>query len=148
MNPNSDTAPGMQVVHLLRAITVGFNLHGAEFAAANDLHTTDLRAIISLLDSERLGIVATPGRLGDDLRLNSASVTALVDRLERMGHVRRDRDEHDRRRVRLTVTPSAKELGWAFFGPLMTRLVEVVSTFDPAEVATIERFLNAVNAVS
>ncbi len=126
------------------SLTVEFNLIGAAFAASHRLHVTDLRAIIELLDAERAGDVATPGWLGERLGLNSASVTALVDRLEALGHVRRRRDPDDRRRVRLDVTPSAKELGWAFFGPLMSGIVAASSTFDVAEIATIRRFLETV----
>ncbi|MBB5873897.1 DNA-binding MarR family transcriptional regulator [Allocatelliglobosispora scoriae] len=134
----------MRTIHQLRRVTVALNLRGAEFAAAQGLHTTDLRAIISLLDADREGIAATPGWLGEQLQLNSASVTALVDRLARLGLVRRDRDTADRRRVLLTVEPSATELGWAFFGPLMGRIAEVAGAFDQAELAVVDRFLAGV----
>jgi DNA-binding MarR family transcriptional regulator len=134
----------MQIIHALRAVTVELNLIGADFAAAHRLHLTDLRAIIELLDAERAGAIATPGLLGERLGLNSASVTALVDRLEELGHVRRRRDPSDRRRVLLDVTPSAKDLGWAFFGPLMSGVVETAASFDETEIATVRRFLEAV----
>lgn len=143
-DPISDEDPGMQIVHALRAVTVELNLIGADFAASHRLHATDLRAIIELLDAERAGDVATPGWLGERLGLNSASVTALVDRLEGLGHVRRRRDPDDRRRVLLDVTPSAKDLGWAFFGPLMSGIVMATSTFDVMEIATVRRFLETV----
>jgi DNA-binding MarR family transcriptional regulator len=47
----------------------------------------------------------TVGRLGAEVGLSAASVTRLVDRLERRGLVARSRDSEDRRRVdvRLTV---------------------------------------------
>src|SRR3954467_7428888 len=101
MRPVDDTEPGMRMVHLLRAITVELDLFGAEFAGLHALHPTDLRALIHLLDAARSDSTATPGWLGDQLGLNSAAVTALIDRLERVGHVRRVRDTHDRRRVLL-----------------------------------------------
>jgi hypothetical protein len=47
----------------------------------------------------------TPGRLGEELNLTSPSVTALLDRLERHGHLRRVRDQRDRRRVTLEIEP-------------------------------------------
>jgi DNA-binding MarR family transcriptional regulator len=137
-----DSGPESWVVHLLRAVTIEANLLGTEFAAANDLHVTDLRAIIELLDAERAGRIATPTWLGEQLRLNSASVTALIDRLERMGHVRRERDPIDRRRVLLAVTPTAKQLGLAFFGPLIGRIIQAMTEFGPAETETIHRFLS------
>ncbi|MEU2391774.1 helix-turn-helix domain-containing protein [Streptomyces sp. NPDC007369] len=133
----------MRLVHLLRAVTVAFDLHGAEFAARNGLHPTDLRALIWLLDAERAGAKATPGRLGEALRLNSAGVTALLDRLERLGLVRRMRDEEDRRRVLLSVEEKAVDLGWSFFGPLISRLVSAAGDFTPAELDTVHRYLTA-----
>ena len=133
----------MRLVHLLRGITVDLDLLGARFATERGLHPTDLRALIHLLDAARAGTTATPGWLGEQLRLNSASTSALIDRLERAGHLRRTRDTHDRRRVLLTVEEQAVALGWSFFGPLITAMVTATTAFDPGELATIERFLRA-----
>lgn len=133
----------MRLVHLLRGITVQFDLFGAQFAAQHGLHPTDVRALIHLLDAERAGLTATPGWLGGQLGLNSAAVTALIDRMERLGHIRRTRDTRDRRRVLLTVEPQAVALGWSFFGPLIERLVSQMQSFDAAELETAERFLTA-----
>ena len=136
--------PGMQVVHQLRAVTVELDLLAAGFAQRNGLHPTDLRALIWLLDAARSGTQATPGRLGRQLGLNSAGTTALIDRLERLGHVRRTRDPGDRRKVLLTVDEQAVALGWSFFGPLISEVVATLDTFSSAEQAAIMRFLVAV----
>lgn len=136
-----DQSPVMGLVHLLRAVTVEFDLLGAEFAARNGLHPTDVRALIHLLDASRAGVRATPGWLGGQLRLNSAGTTALVDRLERLGLVRRSRDTADRRRVLLEVEERATELGWAFFGPVIGELVTAAEGFEPDELETVRRFL-------
>ncbi|WP_436849809.1 MarR family winged helix-turn-helix transcriptional regulator [Streptomyces californicus] len=133
----------MRLVHLLRAVTVEFDLRGAEFAARNDLHPTDLRALIHLLEADRAAVDVTPGRLGAALRLNSAGTTALLDRLERLGLVRRKRDENDRRRVILTVEQKAMELGWSFFGPLIASLVDAAEDFTSGELDIVHRYLTA-----
>ncbi|MGW2373056.1 MULTISPECIES: MarR family winged helix-turn-helix transcriptional regulator [Kitasatospora] len=137
----------MRLVHLLRGLTVELDLFGAEFAARSGLHPTDLRALIHLLDAARAGEVVTPGRLGEALRLNSAGTTGLVDRLERLGLIRRERDPGDRRRVRLVVEERAMELGQGFFGGLIGDLVVAMGRFDPAELATARRFLEAMTSV-
>jgi DNA-binding MarR family transcriptional regulator len=142
-----DQDAGLQMVHLLRAITVELDLFGAAFAGEHGLHPTDLRALISLLDADRAGLTATPGWLGGQLGLNSASVTALIDRLEGAGHIRRVRDTADRRRVLLVIEPSAVAMGLAFFGPLITQLVASMRQFDAAELATVRRFLLAMKQV-
>lgn len=134
----------MGLVHLLRAVTVEFDLLGAEFAARHGLHPTDVRALIQLLDAERTGTRATPGWLGERLRLNSAGTTALVDRLERLGLVRRRRDTADRRRVLLEVEEKATELGWSFFGPVIGEVVAAAEGFEAGELETVRRFLTSV----
>ncbi|MEU5860727.1 MULTISPECIES: MarR family transcriptional regulator [unclassified Nonomuraea] len=140
-----DQDAGMRLVHLLRAVTVELDRMGERFAADNALHPTDVRALICLLDAARTGTPATPGTLGAHLGLNSAGTTAVVDRLERLGHVRRERDTQDRRRVLLKVDESAVTLGWTFFGPLIHEIVTLMGRYDTTEQATIERFLSDVH---
>ncbi|MGW0615674.1 MarR family transcriptional regulator [Streptomyces sp. NPDC002788] len=136
-----DQDPGLQLVHLLRAVTMELDLFAAEFAGRNGLHPTDVRALIHLLDAGRAGTPATPGWLGAQLGVNSASTTALVDRLERLGLVRRERDTRDRRRVLLLVRDEAVRLGWSFFGPLIHEMVGSMRDFDERELAAVRRFL-------
>jgi len=135
--------PGLQLFHRLRRLTVEMELSRREFAKLHGLHATDLRALIALLDAERAGLLATPGWLGEQLGLNSAGTTALIDRLERLGHVRRARDTGDRRRVLLEVTPQAVELGWSFFGPLIGAMVAGMGAFSAGELAAVGRFTDA-----
>lgn len=132
-------------MHRLRALAVELNLLGTEFAHMHGLHTTDLRALICILDTERAGLDATPGLLGSQLAINSASVTALLDRMEKAGLIRRTRDPDDRRRSLLAVTPRAVEIGQTFFGPLIASTIEVLDGFDAAERDSISRFLDGVN---
>jgi DNA-binding MarR family transcriptional regulator len=143
-----DQEPGLDLVHLLRAATVELDLFAAEFASRHGLHATDVRALIQLLDAARAGVAATPGWLGAQLGVNSAATTALVDRLERLGLVRRTRDTRDRRRVLLTVQDEAVTLGWSFFGPLIHEMVGAMRSFDERELATVRRFLLAMRDVA
>lgn len=140
-------SPELQVFHLLRAVTVEFGLRQGEFATRNGLHATDVRALICLLDAERAGTDATAGRLGAQLGLNSAGTTAVIDRLERLGHLARIRDTRDRRRVLLRVEESAKELGRSSFGPLIDGTVELLREFDAGEVDAVRRFLTGVREI-
>ncbi|WP_420802747.1 MarR family transcriptional regulator [Streptomyces adustus] len=101
-----------------------------------------------MLDAARAERPVPPGRLGEQLRLNSAGTTTLIDRLERLGLVRRDRDTTDRRRVLLTVEPQAIDLGWSFFGPAIGTLLTAMDAFAPAELDTAERFLTAMTTAA
>nr|WP_030341000.1 MULTISPECIES: MarR family transcriptional regulator [unclassified Streptomyces] len=142
----SGPAPGpeLETVHLLRAAAVELGLHSARFAHRNGMHPTDVRALIALMDARRAGEETSAGRLGGLLGLNSAGTTALVDRLERAGLVRRVRGREDRRRVVVEVEDRAMDLGWAFFGPLIERSVELLRGYDDHQLAAIRDFLTGV----
>ncbi|MET9375024.1 MarR family transcriptional regulator [Streptomyces sp. NPDC002992] len=137
----------VRIFHLLRAVTVEFGLRQGEFATRNGMHATDVRALICLLDAERAGTDATAGWLGAQLGLNSAGTTAVIDRLERLGHLARVRDDRDRRRVLLRIEESAKDLGRASFGPLIEGTVALLRQFDAGEVDTVRRFLAGVREI-
>ncbi|MFF8274913.1 MarR family transcriptional regulator [Streptomyces lateritius] len=137
----------MQIFHLLRAVTVAYGLRQTEFATRNGMHTTDVRALICLLDAERAGVDATAGRLGASLGLNSAGTTAVIDRLERLGLLARVQDARDRRRVLLRVEDRARELGRASFGPLIDGTVALLADFDEQEVDAVSRFLSGVRDI-
>ena len=119
-------------------------MFGSAFAARNELHATDLRALVALLDRQRSGDVASPGWLAGHLGLNSASTTALIDRLETKGLVSRLRDGTDRRKVALHVTDAAQQMGWSFFGPLIEQVIAVADGFSDDELAAIRTFLDRV----
>ncbi|MEU0003700.1 MarR family transcriptional regulator [Streptomyces sp. NPDC006314] len=138
------SAPELEIVHLLRAATVELSLHSARFAGRHGMHPTDVRALIALMDARRAGEEMSAGRLGAALGLNSAGTTALLDRLERAGQVRRVRGARDRRKVVVEVEDRAVELGWAFFGPLIERSVELLRGYDDHQRTAIRDFLHGV----
>ena len=137
-----DDAPA--TVHRLRALTVVLDDAAAAFAARHGLSATEVRALICLLDRERAGAAASPTWLAAQLKMTTASGTALLDRLERAGHVRRAPRIDDRRRVDIVVTPSAKELGWTFFGPLIDATAGVLQARTAEQRAVIDAFLDDV----
>ena len=138
----NDPRQAPATVHRLRALTLLLDTAGAAFAARNGLSATDVRALVCLLDRERAGVPAGPTWLAGQLRVTTASVTALLDRLERAGHVRRVPRSDDRRRVDVRVEDSAKNLGWAFFGPLIDATAAVLARRSAGERAVIDAFLD------
>ena len=126
---------------LLRRLTVELDAVGQRFASMHGLGRTDVRALVAIMDAARGGASLTAGGLGSAVELSSASVTALVDRLERAGHVRRVRDDEDRRRVVLEMSDSAMAAGGAFFGGLQRDLVAAMDGYTDEELAVVRRFL-------
>lgn len=138
-----DTLSG-DIVAELRGYSVAAQHVGHAFAARHGLGPTDLQALIAVMDAERSGTPITPGRLGEHLNLSSGSVTALIDRLERAGHIRRDRDSADRRRVHLRYAERGARVAVEFFGPLGRRTDAVLDRFTDEELTVVHRFLRAV----
>lgn len=135
----------LALVHRLRGLASDLDQLGATFAGRNSLHATDLRALVLLLDADRTQLATTPGWLAAQLGLGSAATTALLDRLERAGHLVRSADPGDRRRVLLRVQEQARYLGWSFFAPLVGRVDAAMADFDADERATVARFLGAMD---
>jgi DNA-binding MarR family transcriptional regulator len=101
------------------------------------LHHTQLRALEQLM--RRIDL--SPGDLSRALGLSTGSTTALIDALERMGHVHRVRDPGDRRKVVLEITERARHDGEAAFRPLGERFRELTQGYSEAELVIIDRFL-------
>lgn len=72
---------------------------------------------------ERVGRL-TAGEIATQTGLSSGAVTALLDRLERAGYVRRVRDPADRRRVWVELTETARKLAMEVYGPLAEAMSE------------------------
>ena len=140
-------AQRQRLAYLLRRLTVELDQLGHQFAAQHRLHPTDMRALVAIMDAARAGQAISPGRLGEELNLTSASVTALLDRLERLGHLRRVRDQHDRRRITLEIERQALALGAEFFGPLNAELLRAMEGFGDADLEVVGRFLETMTEV-
>ncbi|WP_231873151.1 MULTISPECIES: MarR family transcriptional regulator [Kitasatospora] len=125
---------------LLQGLASEMNQLGHDFAAASGLHATDVQALLAVLRApDPPGL--TPGGLRAQLGLTSGAVTAVLDRLERAGHVHRTRDEHDRRQVHVHYHPDAARIAGEWFAPVADRTDRVRAEFTPEQVATVVRFL-------
>jgi len=87
----------------------------------------------------------SPGRLSELSGLKSGSVTGVIDRLERAGYVHRERDESDRRKVRVVLNAERLQSAESPYAGQAANLRRVLDTFDAAELDTIARFLERLN---
>lgn len=130
-----------EIVELMRELGTGLERVGGAFAARHGLHPTDLAALVEVLHAESRGTPITAGELTTRLRVTSGAVTGVVDRLERGGHLRRRRDDRDRRRVYLHYDDEGWRIAMEFFAPLGALSDTVMDEFDDTELATVHRFL-------
>jgi len=84
----------------------------------------------------------TPGELGPLLSLTSGSVTALVDRLEKLGWASRNGHPQDRRKVIVTLTQQAWQIGQDELKPYLEAIDTAGRQLGDDERAVVVRFLN------
>ena len=101
---------------------------------------------INRSDARCLDIVERHGRIsaGDlaaESGLTTGAVTALLDRLERGGAVRRVPDPGDRRRVLVELTPGAKHTSDQLFGPMAEAAEALLSRYSRDELLLLRDFL-------
>ncbi|MBI4942894.1 MAG: MarR family transcriptional regulator [Actinobacteria bacterium] len=130
-----------EVEALLRRVTVESQRLGHEFASRHGLHPTDFEALVHVMDAQGAGAPLTPGELAAKLRLSSGATTAVVDRLEKQGHIRRDRDDVDRRKLHLRWAEHGMAVAMDFFGRLVPLQEEVMGPMSDADLAVVRRFL-------
>lgn len=136
-----------ELVVLMHAFSLATQKLGATFAQRHGLHPTDLQALIAVMQAERHADPLTPGRLAEEVGLSSGAATAVVDRLERAGHLRRTRESSDGRVVHLRRGEPGAALASSFFGPLAERSNAALDEFSAAELATVRRFLRGATDV-
>ena len=90
----------------------------------------------------------TAGELSRAIGLRPAATTALVDRLERDGWVRRVRAEDDRRRVLVELTEEGQERVFAVYGPLSAEGPETFRGWTVADIQRLEKLLEGMTAVT
>ena len=113
-------------------------LFHATMASLLDLHPTDYKALSIL---ERSGALSA-GELAKRSRLAAASVTSLIDRLERRGFVRRVPDARDRRRVLVEPVRGRVTAARGRFASTQRSLRELWRRYSDGDLAVIADFLD------
>jgi DNA-binding MarR family transcriptional regulator len=111
-------------------------------AGFNRINRTDLRALEVL----RAGGV-TAGELARALNVTSGATTRVIDSLVAAGHVHRETDAHDRRRVLVTLTPAAVLLLDRTYEGLRSDTRTALETYADRDLETVARFLADVRSL-
>jgi len=82
-----------------------------------------------------------PHLVADYLSQQSQTVTGVLDRLERAGHIARRRDLEDRRAVRLELTPSGERLDRAISSDLRRHVGSILGNLDQSVRTRLDKDL-------
>jgi DNA-binding MarR family transcriptional regulator len=100
------------------------------------INGTDVRC----MDLLHLHGPMTAGELAERTGLTTGAITAVLDRMERAGYLRRVRDVADRRKVNVELTERAAQVSTDFYEPLARRGAGILSACSTDDL----RFLLAV----
>ena len=101
---------------------------------------TDLQALRFLLKAQGEGRVVSGRDLGDHLGMTSASVTALLDRLTKSGHVQRAPHPTSRRSNMILATPGSDDEVRQTLGAMHSRMIAVARRLEVEDARVIARF--------
>ncbi len=126
MNQNSDidfkasAAVSDQVLISLRRIIQAIGLHSRQLVRQHGITAPQLIILRHIQDNQNI----TVSQLAKQVSLKQATVTDILNRLERKGLIQRQKDTSDRRRVLISGTASGEKLLDAAPSPLQETFLE------------------------
>src|ERR1700727_1150147 len=132
-----------QISPHLRVMTSESEQIGRSLAVVHDVRPTDFRALLHVMVAETAGAPVTSGELRQRMGLSGAAITYLVDRMMASGHITRESDPVDRRKVILRYSDSGLATARAFFAPLGTHTREAMQDLPDADLAAARRVFAA-----
>jgi DNA-binding MarR family transcriptional regulator len=112
-------------------------------AARIGMTVTDMQ-VIDILESAG---PTTAGQLADLTGLTTGAITGMLNRLEEAGHVRRERDPSDGRRVIVRLARDKNEID-PLFASIGKAWDEMASRYDDEQIAFLLEFLTRLNRIS
>jgi len=132
-----------QITEDLRILTAESEQIGRVFAVAHDVRPTDFRALLHVMVAETSGRPITSGELRQRMGLSGAAITYLVDRMMTSGHITRQSDPADRRKVILRYSESGMDTARAFFAPLGLHTRNAMADLPGADLSAAHRVFTA-----
>lgn len=128
-----------QMVDALRASQTASDMMDEAFCDFLGINRTDGRCLDVI---DRLGEL-TAGQLATEVGLTTGAVTAMVDRLEAAGLLRRKSDPTDRRKVLIAMTDEAKQITMEVYGQMAQATAPFVSQLSDRDLITLISFFYA-----
>ena len=99
----------------LRELTSESDWIARTFADQNNVSANEFRALLFVMIAEAGGVRLTAGDLRKQMGLSGAAITYLVERMTDTGHLRRETDPADRRKVILRSGERGMDIARQFF---------------------------------
>jgi DNA-binding MarR family transcriptional regulator len=134
------TADGAAAITSLQALSD--SVHDADEQALRALRMLpiDALALRHLVLAHHDGRTMNPTQLARALRLSTAGITKLIDRLVRDGRAERQPNPEDRRGIIISPAGTAEQDLVGAYGHLHTPLIAVIDELTDEEASTVQRF--------
>ena len=129
----------------IRAITAGSDRLGRIFANMHHISNNDLDALLHVIVAESAGAPLTAGDMRQRLGVSAPAVTYVIDRMIASGHIRRETDPADRRKVILRYSDHGLQVARQFFGPLGGHMQAAMAAFPDQDLVAARRVLAALS---
>lgn len=124
----------------LQQIAILTRKSASQLGAALGINQTDVAALEHLITDGPL----PPTELATRLGVTTAGITQVIDRLERAGHVIRERQLDDKRRVLVCPVPASVAQAYRHIAPMLNGLGAVLGALGGQDRAVVEAFLGQV----
>lgn len=147
--PDLDPSACEAFMHLMRAGDEVTRVMDAHFAGHSITHGRFL-VMMLLLDKKPGGCprASTPAELAELASVSRATITGLLDSLERDGHVRREPDPTDRRQMSVHLTLKGQAFMHGILPDHFRVITRLMSALSENEQKTLSRLLNKVSQVA
>jgi DNA-binding MarR family transcriptional regulator len=135
--PKARAALMLELEHAVRKSSALGVLFGQTVANRVGVSGSDLECLDFLNIEGRV----TAGRLAELTGLTTGAITGVVDRMEKAGLVRRERDESDRRKVFIAIVPEALGKIGRYYEPLQKAVTKDWEGYTDAELKLLLRFM-------
>jgi DNA-binding MarR family transcriptional regulator len=142
-NSSNKKSAASALVFQLRHFIAGVILYNQRVADQLGMNPTDMQCIHLL----ELQGPLTPGRLAVCTGLTTGGVTVVLDRLEKAGYVRRERNPQDRRSVVIHLEPETLSQIGIHYAAINDQLGAFLATYPERDLKTVLEFFAKINSL-
>ncbi|MEA2109310.1 MAG: MarR family transcriptional regulator [Pseudomonadota bacterium] len=127
-----------QIIFSIRRLIQANGLYTKELNKKFQLSAAQLNCISTLYEHGPL----PPSKIANHMMVKSSTVTGVVDRLEKKGHVKRLRDSPDRRVIIIQLTETGEKLAKNAPPPIQQKIIDGLKQTENSKKKQIAHSLN------
>ncbi|WP_179035106.1 MarR family transcriptional regulator [Paenibacillus sp. URB8-2] len=133
----------MELLAALRQNSTNTILFHTSIAESYGLNATDHKCLDHIIRNGPL----TAGQITEYTGLTTGAVTGIINRLEKAGYVRREKDPEDKRKVLVHKVPSKLQHIDAKFESALGDTIQILCKYSDEELSIILDFINRCNTM-